>query len=378
MLEHLRGRPIAPIVNASEEKDDGIALKMMCIVDFTLESSGFYQKMKSMPKLMGQLLNFHSFAAFKYIKYVKETTVIDKALQCKFCELIGPYTLVLEHMVINHGYNASAVKCMFCNDANLQDHNDSGTLHGCYENYKAKFSNLLISDVIVEFYDLLKKLAKQLNVQCSRNKQFKNAVSTFARIESIASDAEGDISNEVIVSVPKKRKCKGIDLRPIDKLYRKAMLYFHKQRAHEYTDTTPGMRAASTSQPVFEQFNSGLNSGLNRTSQRLNNANDSINFTSSLSFAPQDTAPTLHTFDMPSSSTQFTTSPPLNLPEFPPMPTFGMATPASCIGNSFISALENIQNEQIKKQATSAIRRIIMDSSVKDLAEQMKDDDANA
>lgn len=46
LLEHLRGRQIAPILEESNEKCDGIALKVMTIIDHKLEERGVYAKIK--------------------------------------------------------------------------------------------------------------------------------------------------------------------------------------------------------------------------------------------------------------------------------------------------------------------------------------------
>ncbi|XP_055299876.1 uncharacterized protein LOC129567244 [Sitodiplosis mosellana] len=376
MLEHLSGRPIASIVNASSEKYNSNALKMMCILDYQLENSGFYQdkEIVAMPKLMRQLLNVHSFASFKYIKYRNAAEVNDKVLKCKYCQLIGPYLVVLELMVINHDFHASAVLCMWCEKDDFETHNTSKSLDVCYSKYLEKLSSIHFPAVIVKFYDLLKRLAKALDMKTDRSRYFKNAM--FDSLETIPLDQTDDsMSSKIVVSMPRKRKYKDTDLRPMEKLYRKAMTYFYKDQAHDYIDSTLDVNSTSTTQSMFRSFSSSSSSNRkSNVSTQMNIGNDSTKFTMPFPFTRHDSPKTPSPFDVSSSSSQFVTPPPLALPDFQPLPLYGMPTQASCIGKSFLSALDNIPDEQMKKQATLEIRRIIKEFSAKDLAKQMNED----
>lgn len=139
LVEHLRGRPIAPVLNATIGSNTNL-LKILCILDYELEKANMYPEIKVMPKLMGQLMNFYPSSEFKYFKYnlSKEAKIGNKVLQCKCCELIGPYVIVLEHMAVNHNIHTSAKLCMFCEKDELQDHATSNTLDQCYDNYMTK------------------------------------------------------------------------------------------------------------------------------------------------------------------------------------------------------------------------------------------------
>ncbi|XP_055299910.1 uncharacterized protein LOC129567266 [Sitodiplosis mosellana] len=376
MLEHLSGRPIAPIVETWTENSSMISLKIVCILDYKLEKSGLYEKMT--PKLMMQLLNIHpSFDLFKYFKYYleKEVNIAGRVLKCKCCEMIGPYLMMLEHMAINHNMHASAVLCMWCEKINLQAHNTSNSLDMCYENYlkKNKFSTTTFPNVIVQFYDLLKELAKILGVLTKRYKQFKNTL--VNKNETISFDQNDDsMSSKIIVSNPKRRKYRDIDLRSMEKLYREAMTYFCKQQ--EYIDTTLDANATNANQLVSNGA-SDLGSSSGSSSGSIQNSDDhtrigknSKTFAMPGSSTRCDSPPLLSPFDVPSSSSQFALPPPL--PDLQPMPLFGVSTQESDFDNFVSFSLRNMQDESLKKRAKMKIQHIIHKYSAKDLSKQME------
>lgn len=82
LLEYLNGRKIAPIVNVSTEKDNEIALKLMSVIDQKLEETKLNDEMAGSPKLLKQLLNFHSFSQFHFYKY-QPLKKFNHILKCK-------------------------------------------------------------------------------------------------------------------------------------------------------------------------------------------------------------------------------------------------------------------------------------------------------
>lgn len=367
MLEHLRGRLIAPILETSNEKFNSRALKMMCILDHELEQSGLYLEMTSMPKLKLQLLNLHSFASFKYFKYtlMKEAKIDNKILKCKQCEVIGPYLIVLEHMAINHDFHASAQLCMWCEKVDYQTHSNTvNTLDHCYENYlrKQQFSSTEYPAVIVSFYNLLEGMAKKLRARTIRREDFKSAKTEHN--ETILVDQSDDsMSSKIVVSKQRKRYHKGTDNRQMEKLYQRAMYHFHKDNIDDYV--APNMNAASSKQPIVSgsgmnqlpNFNSPLNIGINTTRFTMTRP------------SPQ--------FDSPSSTSQFSTMPPPpTVPEFQSMPLFGVPPPEIGFANFISSVLNNIRDKQLKKRAKLEIKSIIYKYSVEDVNKQMTHQDS--
>lgn len=362
MLEHLKGRPIAPILETSNEKFNSRALKMMCVLDHELEQSGLYLEMATMPKLKLQLLNIHSFASFKYFKYtlMKEAKIDNKILKCKQCEVIGPYLIVLEHMAINHDFHASAQLCMWCEKVSYQTHsNTSNSSDQCYENYlrKQQFSSIEYPAVIVSFYNLLDRMAKKLHARTTRREDFKSA-KTESNETIPVDDTDDSMSSKIVVSKQRKRYHKGTDTKQMEKLYQKAMYHFHKDNIHEYV--VPKMNVTTSNQPIasgsglkqLPNFNSPLNIGI-----------DTTRFTMTRP-SPQ--------FDSPSSTSQFSTMPPPpTVPEFQAMPLFGIPPPEIGFANFITSVLCNIQDKQLKKRAKLEVQSIIYKYSAEDVNKQI-------
>lgn len=181
LQEHLSKRPIAPVFkNLKEhEKSDEIAQKFMCIVDYELNKNDLYARLNqtNSPKLLHELLGFHSYKSFTYYEYVSGSFLEGKFLQCKFdqCEFIGPYLLTLTHMAINHNTDVGSTICEYCNDQDLREHFLEDTFDECYQNY---LDNKHISDgvieentvhqIILDFYNMLKECSKKLEVYTKR------------------------------------------------------------------------------------------------------------------------------------------------------------------------------------------------------------------
>lgn len=232
ILNHLKERPLAPIVNASKEIGDINALKLMCIIDHILEINGFYSAFEAMPKLMNQLLSFHSYGAFKFFKYTLPKFVFDhKSLKCKNCELIGPYKTVVQHMVINHNIHIRSDMCMWCEKVDLQTHKSESSLDVCYQMYWLKFSSKKFPSEVTKFYELLEDLAKSLKVIVNRN-NFKNLhlSKTHEQLKGIESN---ELSIDVCIYTPKKQSKKVFDAKALEGHFIKAMVHFYDADAYQ-------------------------------------------------------------------------------------------------------------------------------------------------
>lgn len=232
ILEHLKGRPIAPIVNASSETNNDKALKLMCIIDYYLEEKDLYKDLEAVPKLIKQLLQLHSFGSFKYFKYIlPKTQVTGKILSCKHCELQGPYSTIIEHMVIRHNMHPSAQWCMWCEKTEFIDHEHSSS-EWCYNEYYQHLSDKIFFPVITPIHEMLETLADKLKMKINRTKEYKHALYA-QKLEYLESKIDDDISNEIFVYRPKKASKKVFDLDVLEKLFQNAMEHFHGAEAHE-------------------------------------------------------------------------------------------------------------------------------------------------
>lgn len=178
LKNHLLNRPIAPIFEHCKEKDDLSALRMMCIVDFHTESTSLYSRIRESKnkKLLKQLLQFSHYENFRCYDYRIHSQLNQKALQCKFCELIGCYPHILTHMAINHDTHIGSKICAYCNRCELKAHIDDDSLLDCYKTYleihKIEIHQIEINEepkIVTDFYHMLINLCTKMGICVHRN-----------------------------------------------------------------------------------------------------------------------------------------------------------------------------------------------------------------
>lgn len=129
-------RKIAPVFDKLREfeKNDETALKFMSIVDYDFVKGDLYDRIQAtnQPKLLHELLGFHSYKSFVYYNYIDSVHFDEKYLKCRNCEFFGPYALTLTHMAINHNIHNGFKQCAYCNHENLDKHFQENSFYGCY------------------------------------------------------------------------------------------------------------------------------------------------------------------------------------------------------------------------------------------------------
>lgn len=199
---HLSKRPIARILNQSNENNDSIALRLMCIIDYYMEERHLYSRIAKTqcPKLLVQLLKFHTFVSFKYYDYRASRKVGDNVLRCKFCDLVGPYTYILTHMAINHNAHIGLKMCAYCNREELKTHFNNETFDKCYNHYLQRHvvtRDDEIFEIVASFYALIKEISEKLNVCTVRNHAY--AGTGYTAIEKIAHKYGRDFPTDCII-----------------------------------------------------------------------------------------------------------------------------------------------------------------------------------
>lgn len=234
--EHLLSRPIASIYNASNEKNDDVALKLMCVIDFFIEKRGLNAAIDAVPKLREQLLSWASFKSFRYYSYMASSEwFTGKILQCKRCEFIGPYLKTLTHMAVNHDLHIGLKKCVWCNRMDFRTHIAENTAQECYEMYLAKeqIFNYTDTKLIIDFYDILKTIGIQLDVRIKRSDQY--AGTGYKSNDYLLDvDLEGEVNQSIQVFNLKKKQQKEINIIKLNTFFRKAMKHFHGKEAHTF------------------------------------------------------------------------------------------------------------------------------------------------
>lgn len=204
LTEYLSGRPIAPILKESKEKGDLKALKVMCVVDYYMQKCNLYDRMKQQPKLLCQLMGFHSYGSFKFYDCHVVSEISSHVLQCKFCELAGPYHLMMTHMAINHNAHISHTCCAFCNRVDVAEHIQYGTLNECYRQYMERYG-ISPDDaprfIVRKFYEQLRNIARAVDVLITRHDSFTGT--GYRTIEKVNCKISG-FPNTCIVYKPKK------------------------------------------------------------------------------------------------------------------------------------------------------------------------------
>lgn len=221
LLEYLNGRKIARIVQESTEKNDEIALKLMCVIDQKLEEGKLYDEMDASPKLMKKLLNFRSFSQFHFYKY-RPLKNFNHILKCKYCTLHGPYYLMLSHMALSHGSNVGAKMCLWCHKIDMLDHVKKRNLITCYENYLKKEDleeDVAYPSVVIKFYELIENLAKLLGVLTERKQHYLGRGSVAKEKHYFDDD---DIDSEMIVHRHRPPQST-INIQVLNQLYEKIM-----------------------------------------------------------------------------------------------------------------------------------------------------------
>lgn len=212
IVEHLRGRPIAEIFEQSNEKDNIVALKLMCILDFYMEHLNFYAKIEATnPNLLGLLLQFSSFASFKYYDYVVPKAIGTRVLRCKFCDLVGSYALILTHMALNHNAHIGIKTCLYCQRVELEKHFVENSLDQCYQKYiqRSEWNDqklgVNVLEIVANFYLMLRKLSKKFDACSIRHKQYTGL--GYKAVEKLTHNYGDDFPNECMVfKQPKARK----------------------------------------------------------------------------------------------------------------------------------------------------------------------------
>lgn len=234
ILEHLMSRPIASIVSSSQEKTNVIALKLMCIVDYQLEIANMYPEITAIPTLAHQLLAFHSYASFKYLKYkLPEYFAGKKMLKCKHCELFGPYLLVLTHMNISHNFHTNGKLCMWCERMKLNSHASQNSLNQCYDKYiqSQQLCDAKYPKVFKKFYRLLHSLAKYLRVNITYTEKITNSHASVNRKQHTGHYL---MDSNATVNPPEHQRQNKIDCIALNVLYGKSMTHFYGEKAQEY------------------------------------------------------------------------------------------------------------------------------------------------
>lgn len=196
LKSHLLQRSFANVFNNlrnQDEKNNPIALLLMCALDFEVEKRKLYARIANTqcPKLLLDLMGFRTYKSFFYYEYQNHGQLESKYLKCKFCELYGPYVLILTHMTINHDEHIGLVMCAYCDQTELKDHFRNGSIQACYEQYLQKpdvadvIGDDLIPKIVTEFYGCLKFLSIKLGVHTRRILHIFTG-SGFGKIEPIA------------------------------------------------------------------------------------------------------------------------------------------------------------------------------------------------
>lgn len=227
IINHLMARPISPILGT--QSDSEVALKIMCIIDYCLEKSHLYSDILQYPKLLEQLLRFKSYEQFQYYEYkMKKTPFSRLVLGCQCCELVAPYAITLEHMVLNHGRHRSAEECQWCCKLKIHEHIASNTLEQCYSEYIDQHQINVdphVCQLIETVFVQLRLLADDLGVRTTRYSSYRACNHSGKEIIVLDDTDDDDISSEVLVTKPLVRN-KMMKFDQLDKFYQEAMRYF--------------------------------------------------------------------------------------------------------------------------------------------------------
>lgn len=205
IAQHLKKGSFAPIFQQSNEKDHHLALKLMCIVDFHAQKWNLYERVAKAgnPKLLMQLIKFDSYGSFKYYDYQVGKGIGKRVLKCKFCDLVGPYGLILSHMAITHNAHIPLKTCAYCMRTDLKKHFDEDELHQCYEKYIER-ENIerdkieMVCEIVTDFYGMLKALSDKFKTTTIRNHSFTGK--GYTTVERLNRGYHDELGENVVVN----------------------------------------------------------------------------------------------------------------------------------------------------------------------------------
>lgn len=225
---HLKNRPIAAILEQCDEKDDFKALQLLCIIDYYVEKANLYPRIigSSCPKLISQLFQFRHFGGFRFYDFRANHRVKKFVLQCKLCELTGPYECILAHMKINHNHDTPLTICTFCNKMTFEKHfekenetnigtsdvntvNENPTMEQCYSEYARRHAivkDTNCDEIVAAFYDILRDISKKIECFTVRNQRY--SAQSLSTVEKLVQNYDEDVSDECKVYQVKSRKTK--------------------------------------------------------------------------------------------------------------------------------------------------------------------------
>lgn len=167
---------VLDIVKEKKEENSLTALKLVCVLDYYTEKYGFYEGMKSHPKLLKQILTFYSYEGFKYFHYQLSKNLVkiigNRLLCCKVCDLLAPYETILSHTASGHNIHMGSKECAYCIYRNLLS-DSTHSIDTCYRNYLIK--NDIDENSVVDtskFFAMLKEIATKLDVLITRHDGF--------------------------------------------------------------------------------------------------------------------------------------------------------------------------------------------------------------
>lgn len=360
LINHLSSRPFASILRHQLLRgENSIALKLMCIIDYLLETKHLYPEILGEPKLSEQLLRFHNFEQFHYYEYkLSDFPFGDWVLACQCCEFIAPYKYTLEHMVLSHNRHLSAELCHWCGQHELREHTQYDTLSQCFHNYyfnklgsyAGAQHNILIKNVFTQF----RWLASKLGVKTYRNTSYRASKSTVKEMLATGANDNADIAKEIFVTKTQIRTVKTIKLNQLDVLFQKAMDHFQID-VRSVQQLQFDQQSTSDTCSTIDSFTTGRDMHTVPLTQSTAQTHDASRMPQKPEVLPTVPAP------FPSLRLD---SPPTAAYDFQSLEIANLA-------NFLTSALQNMRNETIRKKALINIQQSILQYATEDLQSQI-------
>lgn len=245
LQNHLKSRPIAPIFEGlkTHEKTNEVALRFMCVIDSEMSKKNLYDRINATdyPKILHELLGFHSYKDFTYYEYRDNIEFDGKLLKCQYgqCQFVGNYMLILTHMAINHKMDIGSQMCLYCDEnEELKKHFQEKTFQACYDRYLDHMRRLNdISDdfiednavhaIISDFYEMLKGCAHKLDVVATR-RLHEYMGKKFQQSEQLPREGSNEMSRRVSVLRPRRLE-KKFSAKKLNELFKTSMATFQRE-----------------------------------------------------------------------------------------------------------------------------------------------------
>lgn len=284
--------------------------------------------------------------------------------QSQFSEYFNHYKTLIVRLPIDlscqnqHFQHANIKLCMWCERTKFKTHISQNTLNQCYGKYveSKQLNDFKPPKAIKTFYDLLRKLAKDLDVKIARSESFR-----------CSTNNTNDVVNDMVVFTWKHESNKQINLSALETLYQKAMLHFYQEEFHRYLVFDTNLSCSSNLEGGEED---SANRDQGSVCSTMTIEIDPVQVDMSQSPTHFESSHPTMRFGMTQRSPQLEASMPSNQSNSNFRSSLEISS-GQMFFDFIVSGLDHINDEQLREQAKCEIQKILTDLLAQDIINEI-------